>query len=127
MRISDGSSDVCSVDLPPPKMVLDASSSKRPVPVPASPSVRKPSKVNSLSFVSRIFSQPSKRATPPVVTLSKTSASVPAPPVIRGNPPRFALVRLASREIGRVSGRDRLCQYGSISVGDGKVKKKNNK
>ncbi|KGB57801.1 hypothetical protein FG95_01533 [Sphingopyxis sp. LC363] len=84
---------------PPPKIVLDASSSKRPVPVPASPSVSKPSNVSSLSFVAWIFSQPSKRATPSVVTLSKTSASLPTPPVIRGEPPRLALVRLASRAL----------------------------
>ncbi len=82
--------------MPPPNSVLVASTSSAPLPLPVSPKRRSPSKVSWLSLASAIDSQPVKRATPLVLTLSMFSLSVPRPPSNPGNAPRCETLRLAS-------------------------------
>src|SRR3546814_19702209 len=99
MRISDWSSDVCSSDLKHRLLTV----------------ARQPSR-DGLA--------PSRRAlagAPPGEAFPFLPHAEPAQPASRSMLPHRC------RQIGRASGRERVCQYGLISVVDVSLKKKNTK
>src|SRR3546814_13020002 len=119
MRISDWSSDVCSSD-------LDDRSGRKSIMAlmsiahrcPTGPSRQEtPMTTYESAFPTAAFARAVRRAGPRHAALYQYAAL---------NLPAAALVTVAwQREIGRASGRERVCQYVLISVVAVSLKKKN--
>src|SRR3546814_19315460 len=120
MRISDWSSDVCSSDLPESS---EATMSEVPVPRGSTAITEKPSD-NRCGMIARHVYQvcgqpPIRRRARPLPPATACTFTLPAAslcdvkcsPRLSGNLPVFT-------QIGRASGRERVCKDGQISVID---------